>query len=196
MNFLKSTRTHILVLLVGWLADQLSKLWAVGRLAHPDGTPTGEAIPVIGQWLRFRLAYNEGAAFSSRPQDLLPFLHPTVFYGLISVVAVVGLVYFYRTLPKVDWPGRLGTLMILSGAMGNLADRLRIHKVVDFIDSDFPDFIMHRWPTFNIADSLVLIGVGMVIVGPKLFKIPRPPEDKNAGKRSKKDSGNVDVKGS
>jgi len=178
VNFFKSTRTHILVLLVGWLADQLSKLWAVGRLAHPDGSPTGEAIPVIGQLLRFRLAYNEGAAFSSRPQDILPFLHPTVFYGLLSVVAIVGLVYFYRSLPKVDWPGRLGTMMILSGALGNMSDRLRIHKVVDFIDSDFPDFLMHRWPTFNIADSLVLIGVAMVIIGPKLFKIPRTAPEK------------------
>lgn len=162
--------THFAVGLTGLLSDQATKIWAVSRFAEADGTPRHETIPVIGDLLRFQLDYNLGAAFSSRPQDILPFLHPTVFFGILTVVAIVGLVYFYRSLPKTDAWSRLGVAMILGGALGNLSDRLRIGKVVDFISADFPDFIMQRWPTFNIADSLVLIGVGCVVLGPVILK--------------------------
>ncbi len=161
---------HFAIGLTGLIADQATKIWAVSRFAEADGTPRSETIPVIGDLLRFQLDYNLGAAFSSRPQDILPFLHPTLFFGILTVVAVVGLIYFYRTLPKEDAWSRMGVAFILGGALGNLTDRFRIGKVVDFISSDFPDFIMPRWPTFNIADSLVCVGVVLVILGPMILK--------------------------
>lgn len=161
---------HAVIGLAGLVSDQATKIWAVARFAEPDGTPRHETIPVIGDLLRFQLDYNEGAAFSSRPQEILPFLHPTLFFGVLTVVAVVALVYFYRSLPKQDSWSRLGVAFILAGALGNLSDRFRIGKVVDFISSDFPDWIMPRWPTFNIADSLVLIGISLVFLGPVFYK--------------------------
>jgi signal peptidase II len=167
---LGSPITHIVIIIAGVLIDQATKIWAVARLGGPNGEPRGEIIEVIGSLVRFQLAYNEGAAFSSRPQDLIPGMDPTLFFGLISIVALTGLFFFYRSLHKEDWPSRLGVALIVAGAMGNFSDRIRIQKVVDFIDCDFPDFIMHRWPTWNIADALVLIGVFLVAVGPKIFK--------------------------
>jgi signal peptidase II len=53
----------------------------------------------------------------------------------------------------------LSLALILGGALGNLFDRVRFGYVTDFFDFDFPDFIMTRWPVFNIADSAVTTGV-------------------------------------
>ena len=64
----------------GVIADQLTKLWIVLRFTNESGVQTREIISVIGPgdgaWVRLQLVYNEGAAFSSRPQDLMPFLPP------------------------------------------------------------------------------------------------------------------------
>lgn len=174
MKLIQKPWFHACIIIVGIIIDQAAKLWAVARLADTNGTPTGDSVPVIGNLLRFKLAYNEGAAFSFRPQDLISFLNPTIFYVVIAAIAISGLFYFYKTIVIEDWPSKVGLVIILSGALGNLIDRFRIGKVVDFIDSDFPDFIMYRWPTFNIADSLILCGVALVLIGTKLFKIKLP----------------------
>jgi signal peptidase II len=77
--------------------------------------------------------------------------------------------------------------MILGGAVGNFIDRMRMQMVVDFIDCDFPDFIMTRFPTFNVADSFVTVGVALVILSPvilrKLHK--QIKEEKDAEKETK-----------
>lgn len=182
MKKMNSIPFHFAIVVAGLLADQATKLWAVSRFAGPAGMPTGETMPIVGDLLRFTLAYNQGAAFSSKPQEILPWLHPTLFFGLLTVVAVAGLAWFYKSLPIKDWLSRLGVALIISGALGNFADRLRIHKVVDFIDCDFPDFIMMRWPTFNLADSWVTIGVVCVLLGPIVFK--QLHAEANAGKKA------------
>ena len=125
---------------------------------------------MIGELVRFQLVFNKGAAFSSRPQDLMPFLSPTVFFILISIVACVVMFFFYRNIDKRDWMSRLGVVMILGGAVGNFIDRMRLKMVVDFIDCDLPDFIMTRFPTFNVADSFVTVGVAIIILSPVLLK--------------------------
>ena len=61
-------------------------------------------------------------------------------------------------------------VMILGGAVGNFIDRMRLSMVVDFIDCDFPDFIMTRFPTFNVADSFVTVGVAVVILSPVILR--------------------------
>ena len=116
------------------------------------------------------LVFNKGAAFSSRPQDLMPFLPPWLFFLLISVVATIVLLWFYKSIDKRDWMSRLGVVMILGGAVGNFIDRMRLSMVVDFIDCDFPDFIMTRFPTYNVADSFVTVGVAIVILSPIILK--------------------------
>ena len=63
---------------------------------------------------------------------------------------------------KVDLKKKLelwAFTFILGGAIGNLIDRAMYGKVIDFIDCDFPDIIMTRWPIFNIADSFVTVGM-------------------------------------
>lgn len=161
---------HIGIIVFSIVADQLTKLWALARFTNETGAPNHEYINVVGEFVRFGLVFNKGAAFSSRPQDLLPFLPPVVFFILISVVAAVVLFIFYRSIDKRDYLSRIGVVMILGGAVGNFIDRMRLQMVVDFIDCDLPDFIMTRFPTFNVADSFVTVGVAFVILSPLLLK--------------------------
>ena len=183
---------HVAVIVFSIISDQLTKLWAVSRFTDEAGNFTYEKIPVIGELVRFQLVYNKGAAFSSRPQDLMPFLPPWVFFLLISIVAAFALAWFYKSIDKRDYLSRLGVVMILGGAVGNFIDgnfidRMRMQMVVDFIDCDFPDFIMTRFPTFNVADSFVTVGVALVILSPvilrKLHK--QIKEEKDAAEKNK-----------
>ena len=170
MKFYNKWPFHIGVIVFSIVADQLTKLWALARFMNETGAPNHDIINVIGELVRFQLVFNKGAAFSSRPQDLMPFLSPTVFFILISIVACVVMFFFYRNIDKRDWMSRLGVVMILGGAVGNFIDRMRLKMVVDFIDCDLPDFIMTRFPTFNVADSFVTVGVAIIILSPVLLK--------------------------
>ena len=81
---------------------------------------------------------------------------------MTSFAASIGIVYL---IIKSDSSKRIelwAYSFILVGAVGNMIDRIFYGKVIDFIDCDFPDFIMERWPIFNIADSF--ISVGMVLL--------------------------------
>lgn len=173
-----------LVALLAYTADQITKIWAMDRLSDPIlkivnpaiptamalPAPSGEHIPVVGDLMRFTLAYNPGSAFSMKPGNLVPFLNPTVFYAILTILAGSGLFYYLmRNLPKEDSFSRYGVYLIVAGALGNFTDRLRLDVVIDFIDCDWPDFLlMQRWPVFNLADSWVLIGITLVMFGPNL----------------------------
>ena len=170
MKFYNKWPFHIAVIVFSIVADQLTKLWALARFTNETGAPNHDVINILGEFLRFQLVFNKGAAFSSRPQDLMPFLSPTVFFILISLVAVVVMGWFYKNIDRRDWMSRLGVVMILGGAIGNFIDRMRLQMVVDFIDCDLPDFIMTRFPTFNVADSFVTVGVAIVILSPFILK--------------------------
>jgi signal peptidase II len=61
-------------------------------------------------------------------------------------------------------PMRWPVMLFLSGATGNSIDRTFFGKVTDFVDVDFPDIIIERWPVFNLADSCVTIGIVLVLL--------------------------------
>lgn len=189
MKFYNKLPFHIIVILVSIVSDQLTKLWALARFTNDTGAPNHDIINVIGELVRFQLVFNKGAAFSSRPQDLMPFLPSWVFYLLISVVAAVILFWFYKSIDKRDYLSRLGIVMIFGGAIGNFIDRMRMQMVVDFIDCDFPDFIMTRFPTFNVADSFVTVGVALVILSPVILrKLHKRIKEEEAAAKAAKDA--------
>lgn len=159
------SRLGLAALLAVTLAvDQWTKFLARAHFGFPDGEPDYFKIKqVIGEWLQFRLIYNSGAAFGMKPQEFLPFLNPTVFYLLFSTAAIGFLLFLYRKLPREDLWQKSGITLILSGAFGNLIDRIMIQKVTDFIDVGVPGYPW-RWPTFNIADSCVCVGVAMILI--------------------------------
>lgn len=189
MKFYNKIPFHIIVIVISIVSDQLTKLWALTRFTNDSGAPNHEVVNVIGDWIRFQLVFNKGAAFSSRPQDLMPFLPAWVFFLLISIVAAVVLFWFYKSVDKRDYLSRLGIVMIFGGAIGNFIDRMRMQMVVDFIDCDFPDFIMTRFPTFNVADSFVTVGVALVILSPVILKkLHKQIKEEEAAKKAEKDA--------
>ena len=163
---------HLALFFVALLLDQATKIWAYVRF---QGVPRFDRIEVIGDLWRFELAFNEGSAFSLRPQDVLPWMPQTLFYMLLGAVAVTLLCWFYRRIDPADRMSRSGVILVLAGAVGNLVDRVRLGKVIDFVDWDFPDvaigsWALRRWPTFNVADVCVLAGVGLILLAPVFLK--------------------------
>ena len=109
----------------------------------------GHSFPLVPSILHLTYVQNTGAAFGLFPG------YPRVFVMLAVVVAGWIIVELTRTRPRA-WPVETGLLVILGGALGNLIDRLRFGYVVDFID-------LRVWPVFNLADSAVTIGVGLLL---------------------------------
>ena len=134
--------------LIALVLDQLTKVLAETYL--PSGS-----ISVIGDLLRFTLAYNEGAAFS------LGF-GATWILTLISSIAIVALLIYGPRVRTMDWAFIAG--LVLGGAAGNWIDRMFRQPelfnghVVDFIQIPF------NFPIFNLADSFLVIGVSLAVL--------------------------------
>jgi len=125
--------------------DFLTKKLVVAKLL--EGVPTR----IIGDVVRFRLAFNPGAAFSLWVGDKSRY-----FFGGLALVALVVLWWLYRSTKSGDWIRVLALGLAWGGAAGNLVDRLRGKQgVVDFIDIGVGNV---RFWTFNVADSAVTIG--------------------------------------
>ncbi len=127
--------------------DQLTKWLALGRLElhHPES--------LLGNFLRFTLAWNQGAAFS------MPWGGP-LFLTVVTAAAAVMVSIFIWKFGKHSPLFLAGLGAVLGGALGNLLDRLIYSKVVDFIDIGLPGW---RWPTFNVADIAITVG-GIILV--------------------------------
>ncbi len=128
------------------LADCSSK-----RVIEATVSPPGTSVPVIGDALRFTLAYNPGAAFSTR-------FGPYQRWVLIAIVCLVlvMLARLYRSVTRTGWIGTVGLALVTGGAVGNLIDRLISSRgVVDFIDVGVRS---SRFYVFNLADAGVSVG--------------------------------------
>lgn len=130
----------ILVLLI----DQVSKVFISSKLS------LGQSIPIIKNALHITFVKNTGAAFGL-------FKNSTYFFIGVSVTAIIiigaMLIKSIRNKGLLD----IGLILIMSGALGNLIDRVRFGYVIDFID-------FRVWPVFNIADSAITIGTALLII--------------------------------
>ena len=134
--------------------DQWSKAWVLSSL--PEYQPV---VVIEGFWNWFR-TYNTGAAFSflSDAGGWQQFL----FAGLAAVICSLLAWWLART-PRADWRTALPFALVIGGAIGNVIDRLVHGHVVDFIQWYIGD---HAWPSFNIADSAIVVGaVGIALFG-------------------------------
>jgi signal peptidase II len=128
------------------ILDVLTKYLAV-RYLMPQHIPH----PIIGEFVRFTLAFNPGAAFSMSLGDYSRYI-----FGGFAVIALFILWRLYRTTAGGDMTRVLALGLAWGGAAGNLVDRFRSPRgVVDFIDIGVGDV---RFWTFNVADSAVTIG--------------------------------------
>ncbi len=136
-------------MLVGVFLDQISKYLIVLNL------DLYESVNVIPGVFRFTYIRNEGAAFGSMSDSRWLFM-------VMSVVMIVGiLVFMFWKKPKSKLLMSALT-MIVAGGIGNMIDRVRLGYVIDFLDfCAFPN--VWKW-TFNVADSFVVIGAGIIIL--------------------------------
>jgi len=132
--------------------DQATKLWIVSQL--PEGAFwEPNRIDVISGFFHIVHVTNTGAAWSMFSGHTWP---------LAAVgFAALGFLFFFRKALELDKPKiQLGYGLIIGGIVGNLIDRIRIQKVIDFLDFQFGDY---HFPSFNIADSGITVGVILYI---------------------------------
>ena len=130
------------------VADRVTKAVVESQLQLYDH------VAVIGDYVRLVLWHNEGAAFGIR-------LGGQWVHVVLSLLAMALVAYMAWHTPKRDRLGLSGFGLIMGGAVGNLWDRLVAGRVTDFIDVGIGDY---RWPTFNVADSCVVAGIGLLII--------------------------------
>jgi signal peptidase II len=137
--------------------DQATKAVVRASLAR------GEVWP--DDWpVRLHYVTNTGAAFGILKDQT----------GFLIVTALIGLaaIYLYYRYPPFDHlvaPLAIG--LMLGGALGNLVDRVRLGEVTDFIDVGW-------WPSFNVADSAISVGIAVLLIGYLLFSDRAPPKPK------------------
>ncbi len=134
-----------------FVLDQVTKFWAERAL-------TLYAPLEITGFFNLTLVYNPGAAFS--------FLSTAggwqrwMFSG-IALAAVTLILFWLARLPRDARLTILSLGLILGGAAGNLVDRLRLGKVVDFLDFHYAGL---HWPAFNVADAAITVGAVCLII--------------------------------
>jgi signal peptidase II len=158
-------RLHYLALSAAVILLDLWTKWLV--VARID---LHEAVPVIPDFFQIVHVRNTGAAFgigANASSKVVPLL---LNVGAIGVFCVVVL-YALRS-AITDRLLQTGLHLILGGAIGNLLDRFRFGYVVDFLDVYVRN---HHWPAFNVADSAICIGIGLLFLDMR-----KKPETENA----------------
>jgi signal peptidase II len=131
------------------LADQVSKYYALAHLVP------FQSIPVL-PFFDITLVFNTGAAFSLLAKATG---WQNIFLLIVAVIiSLVILVWLLRATERPRLP-LIGLAMVLGGALGNIGDRLQHGFVIDFLDFYIG---VHHWPVFNLADSAITIGVGLL----------------------------------
>lgn len=142
----------VVIVVVLVVIDQLTKFLALGNIAP------GQVIPVTS-FFNLTLVYNTGGAFGFLSQSSEA-LRAAVFIAAVGVIIILMIAFYVHYYRKSLWAS-LWIAMIVSGAVGNLIDRVRIHKVIDFLDLHAFNY---HWPAFNFADICVTVGIILFII--------------------------------
>ena len=139
------------VTLLVLILDQWTKVLASQHLGQ------GEVIEIFS-WFDLRLAHNFGAAFS--------FLSDAGgwqrwFFTGAALLISGAILYWLTSLPRSARFEGIAFALVLSGALGNVYDRIMLGYVIDFIDWHAAGY---HWPAFNIADAAITLGVAMLLI--------------------------------
>lgn len=144
-------------------ADQASKVWAVNNL------PLYEPRELVNGFFGLVHVRNTGVAFSLLSNLDHRWVHP---FLLLATVLAMGAVLAYIAYLPCKGAAPVGLGLILGGAIGNLIDRARLGYVVDFLDLYWRN---HHWPTFNVADVGITVGVVLLLID--MVFSPKEPAD-------------------
>jgi len=178
---------------VSLIADVSTKAWAEITLSRRS--PLLPSIELVKEHLAFTLAYNPGGAWGLFQRQSEYVRRP--FFLLVSLLAIAFIINLYGRLTPSQRALKWGLPLVLGGALGNLSDRIVRSNVIDFIDYQAKWIeqmnrliakgvkgwaITDHWPTFNVADIAICVGVGLMAVdmftsrrGASASLPPRPP---------------------
>ena len=175
---------------VSLVADVTSKAWA--EMVLSKRTLLDPAIVLIKDHLSLTLAYNKGGAWGLLQNSSEVVRRP--FFLLVSGLAIAFIVSLYGRLVVGQRALKWGLPLVLGGALGNLSDRIVRSSVIDFIDfrADWIESMNHgigklahgwgitdHWPTFNVADVSICVGVGLMALD--MFLSKRGTEARHRG---------------
>lgn len=187
MNVLKQPKNiaFAIVTLLGVAVDQWSKWWVSNNIEYRRGE-----IDIIEGWLSFVNERNTGAAFSIMEGQFSLFM-------VFTAVAVIVLLDMLRRLPNNATMMAATVGVIMSGALGNFIDRVRLRYVVDFVKcyTDYPplkNWLLENvgtnvYPIWNIADAAILVGVAIFLLN-SAFQPPEEDEDEAPGDEEQDDT--------
>lgn len=139
---------------IGLPLDQITKTWIVRNFYY------GERLAVVPGVFDLTHVRNPGGAFSFFADGQVE--HRMIFFIGSTLIAIVLLIAFIIRHENESRLAPLALGMILAGAVGNLIDRLVYGEVIDFLDVHL--YAGYTWPTFNIADSAIVVGVAVLML--------------------------------
>lgn len=194
-----SLRLLLVVVLAVLAADQVTKYLAVSRLTEAldgregmarvsgflseqnlDNDPPKEGefrrntrpYRFIEDYWHFRYVENPGAAWGMFSN--LPDTARKAFFHVVSLAALGFILVLYRRTEASQKSVRLALALITGGALGNFVDRLIRGYVIDFIDWHWRNQPGMRWPTFNVADAAIVVGVALMLLDSVWARRPEP----------------------
>jgi signal peptidase II len=144
---------YVLIGVLVFAGDQATKALVV------ESIPEHAVVPVIPNFLNLTNVSNAGAAFGLFSDSPSPW--KTAVLILLSVALLVAVVSFVWKVRRLQWEAGVGLALILGGAFSNLLDRIRVGRVVDFLDIYVRSY---HWYTFNLADSAIVVGACLLIL--------------------------------
>ena len=161
---MRSIDRQAMILVVATLIiDQLSKQLLLGYLLKVDG----KMVPVIDGFFRLVVVMNSGVSFGILGGDRAL---PAWLLSGVAVAVCIGLFVWLRRTdrPLTGW----GIGLVIGGAIGNVIDRARWGAVFDFADFHVRQW---HWPAFNVADSAIVVGVGLMLIDSLIGEKRRAP---------------------
>ena len=156
---MKNTATFVIAVVSGVSVDIMSKWVVFSKLDE-----FGKLILIPGL-LNIVRSKNAGVVFGLFPGKTIAFI-------VFSAIAIVVILFIYIKSDKTIFISNLALGLVMAGAIGNLWDRIWFMCVRDFIDLHIGD--KYHWPTFNVADSLICVGVFILVI--TSFFAPKPKE--------------------
>lgn len=154
-------------------ADQATKIWArdaLPVLGHGSSSGTcvvpddivsrmcqGQPVTVVDGFWDWRLSMNPGSAFGLFSSQT----GARVLLSLVGIAAVIGMIFMLRKARKDQAILHWALALVAGGAVGNLVDRIYYGVVTDFV---LWHYHSHEWPVFNVADIVLVVGVGLMFI--------------------------------
>ena len=181
----------LIVAALSLIADQATKIWARGSLPTlrhqgaaacivPDDIVNracmGRAVPVIDGFWEWRLSMNPGSAFGLFSSQN----GARIGLSVVGILAVFGMLWMMRKARADQRILHWALALVTGGAIGNLIDRMYFGVVTDFI---LWRYQTHEWPVFNVADIVLVVGVGLMFID--IQKEGRRDKARKAGRQAK-----------